>query len=237
MIVAERKPLEEIMGFIAGYDRVMIAGCGACVTVCFAGGEAEVKTLTSQLNLAYGQEGKKRELIDTTPLRQCEPEYVDPILEEASKCDAVVSMACGVGVNFLAERLETTPVFPALNTSFYGAVEEMGVWVEMCQGCGECILHLTGGICPVARCTKSILNGPCGGTNDGMCEISMPDREVPCGWAAIVERMKKLGTLDKLLEVQAAKDWSTARDGGPRRIVREDLRIQETEEAEAATTQ
>ena len=128
----------------------------------------------------------------------------------------MVSLGCGVGVNFLAQKLETIPVFPGVNTEFFGATVEPGVWVEMCAGCGNCILHLTGGICPIARCSKSILNGPCGGSQDGKCEIS-PD--VECGWALIVERMKKLGTLDRLAEIVAPRDWSTSRHGGPRRVV------------------
>ena len=124
------------------------------------------------------------------------------------------------------------PVFPAVNTTFMGSTVEHGVWEERCAGCGECILHLTGGICPVARCAKSIMNGPCGGTQDGMCEISTPEHPVDCAWALIVERAKQLGTLEQLKEVLAEKDWSTGRDGGPRRRVREDLRIAPEEEEE-----
>ncbi len=143
-----------------------------------------------------------------------------------------MTIACGVGFNFLADQDPDVPVFPGVDTSFYGATVEHGVWQELCAGCGKCILDLTGGICPIARCAKTILNGPCGGTNEGMCEVSTPENEIPCAWALIVERCKKLGTLDRLQEVLAPKDWSTARDGGQRRRIREDLRIVK-EEAQA----
>ena len=222
MIVADQKQLDQIKSFITDYQKVLVVGCGSCVTVCLAGGEAEVKTLSSALRIAFQRDGAEKEILEDCVTRQCEPEFVAPIVErvKGEGFDAVLSLACGVGVNLLAEALEEIPVFPGLNTKFFGAVREEGVWVEMCAGCGDCILHLTGGICPIARCTKSILNGPCGGSEDGKCEIS-PDCE--CGWAVILERMKRLGTLEQLDEVMPARDWSTGHYGGPRRVVHEAL--------------
>jgi hypothetical protein len=111
-------------------------------------------------------------------------------------------------------------VLPGLNTKFFGAATETGGWVEMCAGCGECILHLTGGICPIARCSKSMMNGPCGGSQGGKCEIS-PD--VDCGWAKIVERMAELGTLDMLDDIIPPRDWSSSHHGGPRKVSRPEL--------------
>jgi hypothetical protein len=223
MIVAERKPLDEIERFIEEFQHVLIVGCGGCATVCLAGGEAEVGIVGSALRIAARNAGRRQDIVEDCVTRQCEPEFVAEALERVERegCDAVLSLACGVGVNFLAERLGDVPVFPGLNTKFLGATAEPGVWVEMCAGCGNCMLHLTGGICPVARCSKSILNGPCGGSNDGKCEIS-PD--VDCGWELIIERMKRLGTLDRLTEIVPARDWSSSPHGGPRRVVREDLR-------------
>ncbi len=223
MIVAERKPLDEIEGFIEGFGRVLVVGCGGCATVCLAGGETEVKIVGSALRIAARRAGRRQEVLEDCVTRQCEPEFVEavPARVQQEAVDAVLSLACGVGVNFLAERLGEVPVFPGLNTKFLGATAEPGVWVEMCAGCGNCMLHLTGGICPVARCSKSILNGPCGGSNEGKCEIS-PD--VDCGWELIIERMKKLGTLDRLTEMVPPRDWSSSPHGGPRRVVREDLR-------------
>jgi len=222
MIVGERKPFAQIKGFIEDYDKILIAGCGSCATVCLAGGETEVMTLASGLRIAFLREEKEREILEDCVTRQCEPEFVDPLVERVRKegAEAVLSLACGVGVNLLAERLEDVPVFPGLDTKFFGATTDSGVWVEMCAGCGDCILHLTGGICPIARCSKSMLNGPCGGSNDGKCEIS-PDTE--CGWALIIERMKRLGTLDQLDPVMPPRDWSTGHFGGPRRVVHGEL--------------
>ena len=233
MIVASSKPLADVFGYIARYRKVLVLGCGECVTVCQVGGEKEVAVLAQALRLKARTEGKDIEFVENTVRRQCDLEFVQPILEGLDGVEAIVSLACGVGVNFLADQGPDIPVFPALDTTFMGATIEHGEWAERCAGCGECILHLTGGICPVARCAKTILNGPCGGTNDGKCEISTPDNPVDCAWYLIVERAKKLGTLEQLKEVLAPKDWSTARDGGPRRLVREDLKIAEPAESDA----
>jgi ferredoxin len=232
MIVGERKPLGEIKDFIENYRKVMLVGCGTCATVCLAGGESEVSVVASALRIAFLREEKEREVLEDCITRQCEPEFVEPLTKrvEEEGVEAVVSLGCGVGVNFLAQKLETIPVFPGINTKFFGATVSPGVWVEMCAGCGNCILHLTGGICPVARCSKSILNGPCGGSRQGKCEIS-PDLD--CAWVLIVNRMKKLGTLERLGEILPPRDWSTSSHGGPRRLVREDL-VSAAEAAEKA---
>lgn len=222
MIVAERKPLTEIKSFVENYKKILIVGCGTCATVCLAGGETEVKVVASGLRIGFLKEDKEIEILEGCITRQCEPEFVTQIVERVKKekVEAVLSLGCGVGVNFLADKLESIPVYPGVNTEFFGAAVEPGVWVEMCAGCGNCILQLTGGICPIARCSKSILNGPCGGSKDGKCEIS-PD--VDCGWNLIVERMKKIGTLEHLGELIPPRDWSTSRHGGPRRVVHEEL--------------
>jgi len=93
-------------------------------------------------------------------------------------------------------------------------------WHEMCAGCGECILDLTFGICPIARCAKSLLNGPCGGSKAGKCEVG---KDVECAWAKIVDRATVLGRLEELERPIPPKNWSTARDGGPRTLKRADL--------------
>lgn len=223
MIVAERKPFEEVKGFIEKYDKVLVVGCGTCVTVCLAGGESEVEVLGSSLRIAARNEGKDQEILEDCITRQCEPEFVEALTKRVKEegIDAVLSLGCGVGVNLVAEKIGDVPVFPGLDTKFFGATAEPGTWVEMCAGCGKCVLHLTGGICPVARCSKSILNGPCGGSTQGKCEVSS---DVDCAWALIVERMKKLGTIDQLYEVLAPRDWSTSSHGGPRQVVREELK-------------
>ena len=220
MITAERKPMEEIIECIKPYKRILLAGCNECVTVCSAGGRKEVGILSSALQMAFMKSGQTLEVKEITLERQCDPEYVEELVAMIDSVDAVLSMACGCGVQEVARRFKDKPVFPAVNTKFMGASERQGVWAERCQGCGDCILGLTGGVCPVARCSKRLFNGPCGGSTNGKCEIS---QDVDCAWQLIWDRMKALGTTDRYEEIMAAKDWRTSRDGGPRKIVREDL--------------
>ncbi len=222
MIVAEQKPLDEIKNMLAPYEKVLIVGCGTCVTVCFAGGEKEVAILASALRMATGLEGKPKQILEATVQRQCEYEYNEAVAEKLKEVDVVLSLDCGIGVQTMNEQFPEMLTLPGLNTTFLGQPTEQGVWVERCQACGNCVLATTGGICPIARCSKSLLNGPCGGSQGGKCEIN-PD--VPCAWNEIYDRMKALGRLDALLEVAGPKDWRTSRDGGPRKIVREDLRL------------
>jgi ferredoxin len=222
MIIAEQKPLAEIKEKLAGYQKVLVVGCGTCVTVCFAGGTKEVGILASSLRMATKLDGNSKVVDEVTVQRQCEWEYIDPLENKLAEYDAILSLGCGVGVQTLAERFPGKRVLPGLNTTFMGLPTEQGVWEERCQACGNCILDQTGGICPIARCSKQLLNGPCGGSQNGQCEI---DPEVPCAWQLIWERMEALGMMDRLLQVQPPKDWSTSRDGGPRRIVRDDLRL------------
>ena len=222
MIVAEQKPLEEIIEIIKDYDKIILAGCKGCVAVCAAGGEKEVQFLASAIRTARKAEGRDIEIREVTLERQCDPEYVEQIRGFVGEYQAILSIACGVGVQYMAEHYPNIPALPGLNTSFMGGAEEQGIWSERCQGCGQCVLHLTGGICPITRCSKSLLNGPCGGSTDGKCEINP---EVPCGWQLIIDRLKALGEFPKrYLENNPPKDWSTSRDGGPRKIIREDLR-------------
>jgi len=224
MIIAEQKPLADVKAMLAGYQKVLVAGCGTCVTVCLAGGEKEVGILASALRMATKLDGNGVDFDEVTVQRQCEWEYIDPLADRLKDYDAVLSLGCGIGVQTLAERFPDKRVLPGLNTTFLGLPTEQGVWEERCQACGNCILDQTGGICPIARCSKQLLNGPCGGSQNGECEI---DPEVPCAWQLIWERMSALELLDQLMVVQPPKDWSTSRDGGPRRIIRDDLRLPE----------
>jgi len=222
MIIANRKPLDEIVEMLSDYQKILIAGCGTCVEVCHAGGEKEVGIIASMLKMRWAKDEIDKELILDTVERQCEEEFLEPLKEKLEGVDAILSTACGVGVNFLSEKLGNIPVLPGLDTTFYGATEEQGIWTEKCAGCGKCILHLTGGICPVARCAKSIMNGPCGGSNEGKCEVS---DDIDCAWQLILDRLKALNQLEKMQPINPIRDWSTARDGGPRKRIREDLRI------------
>jgi ferredoxin len=222
MIIAHQKPIKEILKKTKDYRRLLVVGCGSCVTVCFAGGERETAALASGLRLGARHEERELEVATEMTLRQCEWEFVESLADKVDSADAVVSTACGVGVQAMAERYPDKRIFPALNTDFMGMPVEQGVWLENCGGCGNCVLDVTGGICPIARCAKSMLNGPCGGSQGGKCEVSS---EIDCAWQLIFERLKRQDLLHLLTELTPAKDWSTARDGGQRKIVREDLRI------------
>lgn len=221
MIVADKKPIEEIIEEIKDNKNILVLGCNECVTVCEAGGKKEVGVLASALRMYFLNEGKEVKVDERTLERQCDHEYLEEIRNDIDQYDAVVSIACGVGVQFTAEKYFSTPVYPGVNTCFMGVTEERGVWTERCQGCGQCVLARTGSICPVSRCAKRILNGPCGGSSDGKCEIN---KEVICAWQLIVERLKVLERLDEYEQLSPLKDWSHDRAGGPRKVVREDLK-------------
>lgn len=222
MIIAEQKPLEEIKSLIGDAENVLVVGCGTCVTVCFAGGAREAAIVAASLRMASKLDGHPKNVTDVTVQRQCEWEYLDEIAEQVGATDLVLSLGCGVGVQAIAEHFPDSWVVPGLNTSFLGMPTEQGVWAERCAACGDCVLGLTGGICPIARCSKSLLNGPCGGSEDGHCEI---DPNVDCAWQLIYDRLKALGQLDRLAEPAPLTDWSKSHEGGARKIIREDQRI------------
>ena len=223
MIVAEQKPLNEIREMVAPFKKVLVLGCGTCVTVCFAGGEKEVGVLASGLRMASAVDGQEeREFLEDTVTRQCEWEFLDAIADEINSADAILSLGCGVGVQAIAERFPKVHVYPGLNTSFMGLPVEQGTWSARCTACGDCVLGRFAGVCPIVRCSKGLLNGPCGGSHDGVCEIS-PD--IPCGWQQIYDRMEGLGLLDSLEEIVPPKDWNAGLGRGACSIVREDLKI------------
>ena len=225
MIVAEQKHLEELKTLIGSAQKVLVVGCGTCVTVCFAGGAREAAIVAASLRMATKLDGNGRQVSDVTVQRQCEWEYLDQIAEQVQDAEIVLSLGCGIGVQAIAEHFPKTWVVPGLNTTFLGLPTEQGVWVERCAACGDCVLGLTGGICPIARCSKQLLNGPCGGSSHGKCEVNGTGGDIDCAWQLIYDKLKAQGRLDQMMDIAPAKDWRTSRDGGPRKIVREDLRL------------
>lgn len=224
MIVAKRKPFEEIKESVVGAKRILILGCGTCVAVCLAGGEKDVAILALQLKMALKLENQDVHIDELTIERQCDREFIEQIGTRVNPddYDVILSMACGAGVQLLSDVFEHKVVLPALNTTFIGVAEKLGVWSERCSGCGDCILGKTAGLCPIARCAKQLLNGPCGGSVNGKCEIS---KEVDCVWQLIIDRLTRLDRLEMLEEIFPVKDWSPAGHGGPRKMVREDLKL------------
>ena len=220
MIIADRKPISEILEMIEDCKKIMLIGCKGCVTVCNVGGTKEVQILASELKIARKKAGNALEVVEKTLERQCDPEYIALVKDQVEDYDAVISMACGVGPQFLSEAYPEQRFFPAVNTTSFGGALQHGIWTERCAGCGTCVIHYFDGMCPVARCSKSLLNGPCGGSARGKCEIS---KEVDCIWDLIVRKKMEHGRLDELVRHKPPKDWRTARDGGPRTSVREEL--------------
>jgi len=199
MIVGKRKPFEEIKQLIGDYHKVLNVGCGTCVAVCLAGGEKETVVLATELDMAKKLEGVPFEVDTLTVQRQCDMEYLAELDDKVEQYDALLSMACGAGVQFLAERFPSKPVLPMVDTSFIGVNRDMGDYEERCRSCDRCVLGETGGICPVTMCSKSLFNGPCGGTSGGFCEV---DPEQPCAWYQIWERLDKQGRLDSIRTIK-----------------------------------
>lgn len=213
MIVAKRKTFEEIKGLIDGFERLLNVGCGTCVAVCLVGGEKEVQILNAEIELAGKIAGKPVVIDGVTVERQCDREYLEPLDTQVDEYDALLTMACGAGVQFLAERYPGKPVLPMVDTTFIGVNQGMGWYEERCRSCSSCVLGVTGGVCPITMCAKSLFNGPCGGTNHGNCEI---DDKQPCAWHMIHERLEKQGRLDCMVEFFPAREHA---DQVPRTVI------------------
>jgi len=230
MIVAERKPMDEILEMLAPYHRVLVLGCGSCVTVCLTGGEKQAEEVATLLNLVAKQKGLDLTADFDCITRQCDREFVENLAKDPKDYDAVLSLACGVGVGYMSDLFPEVPFLPGLNTTFYGANTASGIWQEYCHGCGDCVLAWTGGICPIARCSKSLINGPCGGTDQGKCEVSS---DLDCAWYLIYKRLKDLGRLDELRKLRPPRKWSKDRGAGARRLTHKEL-VEIEEEADDA---
>ncbi len=213
MIVGEQKPFDEIWEMVKGHRQLTVFGCNTCVAVCHQGGNKEAEILASLLRMRAVQEEVTIEVVHGGIERQCEHPFFESAQEQLVASEAVLSLACGIGVQFVAGKYPSTPVYPALNTTFLGDVPADGLFTEKCQACGDCVLGVTGGVCPVSRCCKRLFNGPCGGSANGKCEIS---KEIDCAWQLVVDRLEALGKLDDYEKIAPIKDWSKDRAGGPR---------------------
>ncbi len=219
VIVAERKSIQEIRKMIDRYSSILVVGCDSCVAECAAGGHRETAMLAAALRLSYQKDGKAPVITEACLDRQCVDDFIEGIANQVPEHEVILSLGCGAGVQALARVYTDKPIIPALDTLFIGETEMRGVWQENCLGCGECKLGYFGAVCPVTRCSKHLMNGPCGGSKQGMCEVNPM---IQCGWQMIIQRLKDLGELDRLSEYVPPVDWSTSHSGGPRRVVRED---------------
>ncbi len=223
MIVAKRKPFDEIKEMLRPYKKILNVGCGACVAVCLAGGEKEVAVLNAEIDMARRLEDSPVQIDGYTVERQCDREYLAELDNKVESYDVLMSMACGVGVQFLAERFPHKPVLPTLDTSGLAVNQAIGWYEERCRSCQSCVLGWTGGICPVTMCAKGLYNGPCGGTNKGSCEIN---KDQPCAWYLIYERLSKQGRLENLLRIHPVNEWE---DQIPRTLIQPGYKKSENE--------
>ncbi len=213
MIITQQKPFEEIIGFLERSNAVFICGCSECATLCKTGGEEEVKQMKKRLE-ETGKKGSGWVVLDPACNILENKKHFRENKAQLSKADSILVLACGNGVQAVSESIDKI-VYPGVNTLFLGDIIRFGQFEERCQLCGECLLDKTGGICPISRCSKSLLNGPCGGSENGKCEI---DPDIDCAWQLIIDRLSKQEQIDRLKEIIPAKDWSTSRDGGPRKL-------------------
>lgn len=201
MIVSQKKPFEEVLEMLGDAKKVALVGCGSCATSCKVGGEEELAEMEAVL-----KEKGIEVVAKIIPEESCQKMLVKKELKAIKdiEVDAVISMACGNGVQTVAQ-LTDIPVYPSNNTKFLGQVERIGIFNEECRMCGDCVLGLTGGICPITQCAKSLVNGPCGGQRDGHCEV---DPENPCAWIEIYNKLEKQGRLDLLGKTRKVKGFA-----------------------------
>lgn len=219
MIVGEQKPIKEILKMTASHHKLLVLGCGTCVKTCFAGGEDEVAALASLLRLASRKDGRSLHIEEFTVERQCEDAFITEAADAVARNEAVLSLACGAGVQAVVRRFPRFRVLPGVNTTFIGVLEHRGVFTEECSGCGDCQLAMFGGVCPFSRCAKKLLNGPCGGSRNGKCEVNA---DTDCAWHLIIDRLTAFGRLKELRTYVPPKNWQPSLSGGPRRLIRED---------------
>jgi ferredoxin len=217
MIVTKKREFNELMENIKNYKSVFLLGCSECAALCGTGGEPEVKDMKDVL------ESQGKEVTGTFVAKSgCQvlgtKVELKPFKDAIEKADCIIVMSCGAGTQTAVELYENKPVFPANDSLFLANMTRLKVFDERCSLCGKCILDKTGGICPVTRCAKGLLNGPCGGSQGGFCEVS---KDTPCVWQLIYARLKKLNQLDVLKESSQPKTKSVH----PLKLLREDLRL------------
>lgn len=203
MIVSQQKPVEEILGYLDGEDRIFILGCNGCAEASGSGGPDQVAEMQSILE----ENGKKvigSMVIDFLCQKALVKSRLRPRTEQVEAADSMLIMTCGLGVQAVAASVNKI-CHPACDTVNMGG--SRGEWKgkERCLECGECLLEYTGGICPLTACTKGLINGACGGASNGKCELD-PERD--CGWELIYERLKQKNQLDKLKRFIPPKDYS-----------------------------
>jgi ferredoxin len=203
MIITKQKTFTELLAALEGCSRVFLIGCAKCATVCKSGGEEEIWQMQEQLT-ASGKEVTGSIVIDEVCHMLRTGRDLRSRKEMVGEADALLVLACGAGVQSVSSASEKRTV-AGLDTLFLGNIRRLGQFEQKCSLCGECILTETAGICPVTVCPKGLLNGPCGGMQEGRCET---DRETECAWNLIYQRLQSQGTVAILRKPVARKDFS-----------------------------
>jgi len=210
MLISEQKPLQEILSYLDGDKSIFLIGCKGCAEGWGSGGEKQV----AEMRNALQEKGKTITgsvvvdmLCDVTLTKLKLRAYK----KETTAADSILVLTDGSGVQTVAEVLSKV-VHPGCNTLSSGGAHAEWKESERCLECGDCVLEFTGGLCPIARCSKHLLNGPCGGSQGGKCEV---DPSIPCVWQQIVDHLAKLGRLDKLERFVTPKNWSVSLTSGP----------------------
>ncbi len=204
MIISRQKSPEEISSILEGYKNVFLVGCGECATACHSGGEPELLKMRQFLETAG-----KTVTGSCLPSAPCVAAKLKTELAKNSgalrRSDAVLILACGSGVaSFKDNDRLGLAVFPACDSLFGAVMDARGNFFERCSMCAECILDKTAGICPVTLCPKGLLNGPCGGVNQGKCEV---DNQRDCAWVLIYKELEKNKKLASLKEIRRPRNF------------------------------
>jgi ferredoxin len=204
MIITQKRDRTKLLETIKEYNSFFLIGCSECATLCGTGGEPELQEMKELLE----SEGKKvtGTFVAKTGCQVLGTKVeLKPSKEALADTECVLVMSCGAGTQSAVELFKDKPVYPTNDSLFLGNMSRMQMFDQRCSLCGECILEKTGGICPVTACPKGLLNGPCGGTNEGKCEVS-PDIE--CAWVRIYNRLEKINRLNDLKTINEPKNWS-----------------------------
>ncbi len=210
MLISEQKPLEEILSYLDGDESVFLIGCKGCAEGWGSGGEQQVADMGNTLQ-EQGKAVSGSVVVDMLCDRALIKLKLRAYKKEVAAADSILVLTDGAGVQTVAEVVDKV-VHPGCNTLSAGGAHAEWKEAERCLECGDCMLDYTGGLCPIARCSKHLLNGPCGGSQDGKCEV---DPDIPCVWQQIVDRLARIGQLDKLEGLVAPKNWSVSLTSGP----------------------
>jgi ferredoxin len=197
MLFTENKPIEEVLNSLGKEKNIFLLVCNGCAEVCETGGEKALSAMKTELGKA-GKNITGTALVDFICNKILVATRLAREIDNIKQADSIIVLSCGIGVQAVSKVIDKV-VHPAANTVSLGGLQGLWPSEERCQACGDCALDYTGGICPITFCAKGLLNGPCGGAQNGKCEV---DREKDCGWQLIYERLRKVGRLENFGKIR-----------------------------------